>query len=245
MIEKLFTESSLWEIYIGTVLYFTILYFGFAFLGAYFSRIYLPKHNIGHSQSENKNYNTQIKREIRASIISILVFGFFGVVPKIFYDLNLVEINWEINWKTLPFEFIFIFIWNDFHFYCCHRLLHKKWFFKHVHIMHHHSHIPTPYSTYSFHWFEAFLLSTVMILPMFFYTFSYITLLSLPVMSLFLNVLGHWNYDLFPARKNILLKFSEHHSLHHSKVKGNFGFFLPYFDKLFKTELEDPLTKKQ
>ncbi len=244
MIEKLFTESNWWQIYLATVAYFTIIYFGFGQAGAYLSRKFLPKHHIGYMQSDNENYRTQIKKEIRYSVISILVFGLFGVIPKIFYAYGFVDINWSFNWKTLPFELIFIFIWNDFHFYCCHRLLHKKWFFKHVHIVHHHSHIPTPFSTYSFHWFEAFLLSTVMILPMFFYTFSYITLLFLPVMSLFLNVLGHWNYALFPNRKSLLLKFSEHHSLHHSRVKGNFGFFLPYFDKIFHTELENPVTKK-
>ena len=238
MIEELFVASSWWLVYIATFFYFMVLYFGFALVGEFFSKHFLPKRGIGISLSEKRNDPSQRRKEIRYSLISISVFGFFGVLPKILYELNWVNIKWDINWKILPFELVFVFLWNDLHFYCCHWLLHRRRLFNRVHYIHHQSYSPTAFSTYSFHWFEALLLSTVMIIPMFFYDFSYLTLLLLPVMSIFINTLGHWNYDLFPDKKNRLYKFSFHHSLHHSKVKGNYGFFLSVFDQLFGTELD-------
>lgn len=239
MIEKLFVESPLWLVYAATVFYFVLLYFGFALLGEFLSKHFLPQKGIGISLSKEENEPKQKRKEIRYSLVSIAVFGFFGILPRIFYDLGFVSIKWDINWKVLPLELIAVFLWNDLHFYCCHWLLHRKYFFKKVHYIHHQSYSPTAYSTYSFHWVEALLLSTVMIIPMFIYDFCYLTLLLLPAMSIFINTLGHWNYDLFPDKKNKIYKFSSHHSLHHTKVRGNYGFFLSVFDELFGTELKE------
>ena len=238
IVEQLFTQSPAWLLYIATFFYFLLLYFGFAFTGEYISKKFSMK-NIGSKIGEKNLDNKQVKREITNSLVSITVFGFFGVIPQLAYKWGWVNIQWFIDWKLFPLEMAVIFVWNDLHFYCCHWLLHRRWLFKRVHYIHHRSLHPTSFSTYSFHWVEAFLLSTVMIIPMFFYDFCYLTLLLLPVMSIFLNTLGHWSYDLFPGdNRNKLLKCSVLHGIHHKKVHGNYGFFLHYFDSWFGTEIK-------
>ena len=82
----------------------------------------------------------------------------------------------------------------------------------------------TPFSTYSFHPLEAVLLGNVILLPMLLHDFSFAALLSLPVMSLLLNNLGHSNYDFAPAAgHDHWLSASRRHHLHHIRYHGNYG----------------------
>ncbi len=240
MIEHFFVTTPWWLMYLVTVGYFLLIYFGFALIAEWVIGNVLKGSGIVKKINEKVQTVYQRNMEIRRSIISIMIFGWFGVLPQQAYLHHCVNINWSVNPATLPLELIAIFLWNELHFYFCHRLLHIKWLFKHIHYAHHDSHIPTPWSAYSFHWFEATLLSTVMITAMFMYTFSYVAILFLPFISLVLNVLGHWDYDLFPRKNNdFLLRFSYRHSMHHKRVKGNYGFFLPWIDNLFHTNLKE------
>lgn len=43
-------------------------------------------------------------------------------------------------------------IYHDTWFYFSHRLLHRPWFMKNVHWMHHQSTVPSAFTGYSFHW---------------------------------------------------------------------------------------------
>jgi sterol desaturase/sphingolipid hydroxylase (fatty acid hydroxylase superfamily) len=113
--------------------------------------------------------------------------------------------------------------------------LHLKYFYK-FHLDHHLSSVPSPFSAYSFHWVEGLILGSVMPIIMVFHDFQFYSIMTLPVMSIVLNVLGHSNVNFFPkAKSSSLLSFSRNHSLHHLYPKTNFGFLLPWFDQVFKT----------
>jgi len=141
----------------------------------------------------------------------------------------------------LALDLCVFMLWNEIHFYICHRLLHSRLLFARVHRIHHESIVPTPYSTYSFHWVEATLLGSVMITGMLLYNFSAPILLLGPVASLVFNTIGHWNYDPFPHKPlSNWLAASRRHSLHHDRVTGNFGFSLPHLDRWFHTEIKPP-----
>jgi sterol desaturase/sphingolipid hydroxylase (fatty acid hydroxylase superfamily) len=232
-LKDLFFESP-WHSFFFTFISFTGLYFLFSFSTYYTSKHLHAKYRL-HTEGYKK---AQLSQEIQLSIVSILVFSLQSIFIQKGYSVGLLEIDWNINLFTLSPQVFVLFIWNEIHFYISHRLLHARWFFRHIHKVHHYSYHPSPFSIYSFHWAEAFLLGTVIFLPLVIYPFQFLALLSLPLVSIFLNTLGHWNYDLFPHLKPAsLLKFSYRHSMHHQKVKGNFGFSLPYFDKLFNTDL--------
>jgi sterol desaturase/sphingolipid hydroxylase (fatty acid hydroxylase superfamily) len=121
--------------------------------------------------------------------------------------------------------------------------LHTRWLFRHVHFIHHRSRVPTPFATYSFHPVEAAMLGSVMVTLQLFYDLSFWAALTYPLVSLLMNALGHLNSSLLPGRWwSAPLRAAEHHSLHHRKVNGNFGFQSAALDLLLRTELpaQDP-----
>ena len=225
-------EFSRFEFFIGTLISFYILYFTLT-IPTYF---FLTK-NKKFVLVQNKPYRPkQIQREIKSSLFSILMFGVLSFWMYQGLHSGFFKIIFAFDWKTFLTEVLVLFLWNDLHFYLSHRFLHFKIFYKY-HVDHHYSFVPSPFSAYSFHWVEGLILGAVMPMIMCIHDFQFYSLLSLPVFSLLLNVLGHSNVDFFPNSSiESLLSFSKRHSLHHKVPHTNFGFFLPYFDRLFRTD---------
>lgn len=217
-------------------IFFNGLYWSAA-LGAKGLLQWLHKKRLVAQVDNHALYPGQVRKEIRRSMLSIVVFSLQGIFIQWGLQQGWLHVSYTTNWYCLP-QMLFLFFWNEIHFYLVHRVLHTPWLRRQVHFVHHTSKEPTVFSTFSFHWIEAFLLGTVIIFPLLVYPFQVIAVLFLPVMSILLNTLGHCNYDLFPQlRADVLLKFSNRHSLHHKKGKGNYGFMLPWLDKIFKTSV--------
>ncbi|MBH0312789.1 sterol desaturase family protein, partial [Alcaligenes faecalis] len=105
---------------------------------------------------------------------------------------------------------------------------------------HHSSVVVTPFSTYSFHPLESIMLGNVILLPMVVHDFSFWSLLSVPLFSLFFNSIGHSNYDFFPTvSSRNWLAASRRHQRHHAQYNGNYGFQFSFMDRLFGTRLPD------
>lgn len=226
------------ETFFIALILFLVLYFGFG-LVTWFCTSLLSKNKIGEVIDDRPLRNQQIKKEIGYSISSVFVFACFGVLTKWLLEIGVVHYLVTPLHIFVCIEIMILFFWNELHFYVCHRLLHSKFLYRHVHVSHHRSTIPTPFSTYSFHYIEAIMLGSVMVSAMLVYNFHVISLLSLPLMSIFFNALGHSNYDAFPKKNSRhFLSFSKRHSLHHSKSTGNYGFFLPVLDWVFKTGIK-------
>lgn len=249
-INQFIVDLALWKFFLISWVAFSGLYFLFAITAEWASHYLFPILHFG-SPISGKAKAHQVVIEIRNSLVSITIFAAYGLLTKILVTSLFLQVNWEIDLLFLPLEIMALFIWNELHFYICHRLLHTKWLYKKVHVVHHRSTIPTAYSTYSFHWFEAVLLGSVMLTAMLIYPFQWLALLSLPLISILFNSIGHFHYDMFPLRSTShLLSFSRRHSLHHSHNKGNFGFLLPVFDQLFGStishkKIEDIIEQKK
>ena len=232
---------SWWQLWLVSSSGFASIYFGLAFLAILMIRFILPRVRVGEVIDQRPLYPHQIRDEILHSLVSIAIFGLYSVLTVYLDRISWLHIHWEVNWLRLPVDLLVFGLWNEVHFYLCHRLLHTRWFYARVHKVHHKSVVPTPFSTYSFHWFESILLGSVMITGMVFYVFTIPALILAPLESLILNTLGHWNYDPFPEKPlENLLAASRRHSLHHGRVTGNFGFMLPYLDAWFNTEVKGP-----
>jgi len=221
-------------VFAGAVAGFLLLYFGSAIIAWFLTRTLLASIRIGATVDRRPLRSGQIGREIRRSLDSILIFGVYGLMTFVAWRSGIVTIEFHPSWLKLAGDLAFLLAWNEVHFYCMHRLLHTPWLYRHVHRIHHESLIPTPFSTYSFHWLEAVLLGSVMILPMLFYSFSAGALLALPLMSIVLNSIGHCNYNVFANHPSIY-SASLNHSAHHQRVAGNYGFYLPFLDRWAKT----------
>ncbi|WP_228076726.1 sterol desaturase family protein [Novilysobacter ciconiae] len=179
----------------------------------------------------------QLRREIAESCGSILLFGFGALVPWWLLRSGLAGLATQTSAPRIGIEFAALFLWNELHFYLCHRLLHTRPL-RRFHAHHHRSLTPTPFSTYAFHPVEALLLGSVPILPMLVHDFSPIALFGLPVMSIVLNNLGHANYEFSRrAPAGGPLAASRRHHLHHAVYHGNYGFLLDVFDRLAGTTI--------
>lgn len=230
-IEKVLSIGQL-GFFAMTVGSFLFLYFGFT-ISAY----YLFTKGTRFKLYQQKAFRTdQIKTEIKRSMVSIFMFGLLSFPMYQGLKNGFLKIDFEFTWLRFFLETIALFFWNEIYFYVNHRIFHLKMFYK-WHADHHYSHVPSPFSAYSFHWSEGLILGAVMPVIMCFYDFQLYALLTLPLMSIAMNVLGHSNVDFFPQQDmNSFYSFSKRHSQHHKIPHTNYGFFLPYFDILFKTD---------
>jgi lathosterol oxidase len=234
-LEPLFWQLNRLQFFALTVVSFLFLYFAFSIAAYYiFTKgDYFKRYQV-------KPFRTnQIKTEIKRSLVSILMFGILSFPMYEGLHSGFLKIKFDFSWPIFLAEAIFLFFWNEIYFYVIHRLFHLKSLYKY-HADHHYSHVPSPFSAYSFHWSEGILLGAVMPVIMCFHDFQALSLATLPFMSIFMNVLGHSNVDFFPEKgMNHLFSFSKRHSLHHKIPHANYGFFLPYLDRVFKTDGTD------
>lgn len=114
--------------------------------------------------------------------------------------------------------------------------MHQKWMMKNIHFIHHKSHVPTVYSVYSFHWFEALLLSTVPLTIVPFLPFAFVSVALYPLVSILINFSGHCNYRFGNGVGKSWKLFGTFHNEHHSKGRKNYGFALSVLDKLFSNQ---------
>jgi Delta7-sterol 5-desaturase len=227
---------ALWQVAILVAVGFAGIYFSLAYVTLWMSRKLLPSLHIGRMIDPRPIGPAQIRREVNLSLISIGVFGAYGALTLFLQRVGWVEILWTYSPGRFLLDMVLLTLWNEVHFYLCHALLHTPWLYKRVHRLHHLSVVPTPFSTYSFHWFEAVLLSSVMVLYMLFAPLSMGAIILFPALSLFMNNIGHMNYAVFPAfGLNHLFSSCRRHTLHHTHIKGNYGFAFPWFDEFLRT----------
>lgn len=225
----------------GVVGWFAFLYFGFALSAQALRTRILPGLGIGEVIETRPVPAGQIRREVLLSLVSILIFGGYGIVTVWALTHGVVRITTHLEVSTIALDCLLVFFWNELHFYGCHRLLHRPWLMRHVHAVHHRSRVATPFSTYAFHWFEGLLLGSVMFTGMLFHDFHVVAVVLLPLLSIAANTAGHFNYDPFPGvTQRNFLAMTRRHALHHSRGNKNFGFLLSWPDRIFGSEIDPP-----
>lgn len=181
--------------------------------------------------------------EIKNSFITMLIFGVV-IVLTIWAGNNGLTLHYDpvnkYGYGYYVLSIMLMIVLHDAYFYWTHRLLHWKPLFKSVHKTHHLSVNPTPFAAYAFHPAEAVI--EVAIIPLVAFTIphhtSAITIFSL--YSLFLNVIGHLGYELFPRgfAGHWLFKWhntSTHHNMHHRLTKYNYGLYFNFWDRVMGT----------
>ncbi|MCV6593684.1 MAG: sterol desaturase family protein, partial [Silicimonas sp.] len=121
------------------------------------------------------------------------------------------------------------------HFYAIHRLIHTDWLYKHVHVVHHKSVNPSPWSSLSMHPVEHLLYFASVI--------WHLILPSNPVLALyqlhqagFGAIPGHVGFDrIETGEESSLSAHAYGHYLHHKHFEVNYGDGLVPLDKLFGT----------
>jgi len=205
----------------------------------------LPALHIGRPLDPRPLGPGQLRRELGLSALSILIFGMGMVFPWGLVQLGWARLAPQAGAMRITLEILVLVAWNDVHFWINHRLLHTRWL-RRFHLPHHRSVVTTPFSAYAFHPIEALMLGNVILLPMVVHDFSFWSLASVPLFSLFFNCIGHANYDFFP-RVSYAHWFaaSRRHHLHHACYNGNYGFQFTFMDRLFRTRLNADAAEPQ
>ena len=119
--------------------------------------------------------------------------------------------------------------------------MHRPWWFKKMHAVHHDSRPPTAWAAMSFHPWEA--LSGALVIPLLVFVVPiHVAMLGLvlAIMTL-MGVTNHMGWEMFPARLvkgsagNWLITAS-HHELHHQKYRCNYGLYFRHWDRLCGTD---------
>lgn len=218
--------------------FFSSIYILFGVTTWLLTRYVLPALGVGRALDPRPLTPGQLQRELALSGLSILIFGLGMIFPWGFIQLGWATLAPDASGTQILVEILVLVAWNDVHFWVNHRLLHTKWL-RRFHLPHHRTIVVTPFSTYAFHPVEALMLGNVILLPMLVHDFSFWSLLSVPLFSLFFNCIGHSNYDFFPGVSYAhWFAASRRHHLHHACYNGNFGFQFTFMDRLFGTRLK-------
>lgn len=221
------------QIYFGTVVLNAMTYLMMCF------PVYIIVNSLKKNQHtmvlNPKNYEPQqIQSEIKSSLLSILIFGFNSVIIRMLLDNQLIQFRQDLNGLRIAGEVLLFLVWNEIHFFCAHRLLHTRLFYK-FHKEHHKISNISPFAIFRFHPIEAFLLSTVIPLMTLMLNIHMESVIIFVLISMTLNIIGHSGLDLFSSWLSFF-HFSKRHFLHHKFHKMNFGFLVPYFDQVLKTD---------
>jgi len=209
----------------------------------YFAIAWLYKIILSVSSRSNRNdfgsKKTQIMKEIRWSFLSSLMFALLSALGLWAYQRGLTVIYDDVSayptWYLFSSPVLFLLLYETY-YYWLHRWMHRPSIFKFVHKVHHESHRPTVFTSFSFHPLEAFLQFLFFPLVVFVIPFHYMVLLTVLMILTLSAVINHSGVEIF--RKKFLTRHligSTHHDLHHTEFQTNFGLYLTWWDRLMKT----------
>ena len=213
---------------------------GSAFLLCYYPGLkFLQKFRIQPSMPKKK----QLRHEIIYSFSTVFIFSVVGIAAYFLYINGYTTLylkTAEYGWGYLFLSLGLMLIIHDAYFYWSHRLLHTKWLFRKIHVVHHRSINPTPLAAYSFHPLEALLESMIIFPFISIFPVHIVVFLFFTTTVIVTNVIGHLGYEFFPEKlRNSsfgkLLTFSTHHNLHHQRNNKNYGYYFTIWDKVMKT----------
>ena len=187
---------------------------------------------------------SEYKRDIINSAISILimaspVFILLGNPTLRSYTTYYSDIN-EYGIPYLFGALILMIFMHDTYFYWMHRLIHHPKLFKAVHLTHHKSTNPSPWTSYAFHPFEAVLESLIFVIFLFTLPIHPILITTFFAFNLWMTIYGHLGYEFLPKgwTKHWLGKWistSVAHNQHHHHFNKNFGLYFTIWDRLMGT----------
>jgi len=185
----------------------------------------------------------QIVREVKLSVLSMVIFSAMAVVLYEFYKAGWTSIYWrfrEYGWLYLPVSVFLCMVIHDTYFYWTHRFMHWRPVFKYTHVGHHRSISPTPWAIYAFQPAEAAIqflgiMGIVMFLPL-----HPVALLAFLWADTQMNTAGHTGFEIVPrfiSDHPLYRGFNTvtHHDGHHTNMGRNFGSFFNVWDRWMGT----------
>jgi sterol desaturase/sphingolipid hydroxylase (fatty acid hydroxylase superfamily) len=187
--------------------------------------------------------------EFAISLRSIAIFAVSAVLMSLLsragvYPLSHLARAWGPIWFWT--SVVLMIIGHDAYYYWTHRAMHRAGLFRVLHVRHHRSHNPSPFSAYSFDVGEAAMMASFVVLWPFVAPTTFAAIAVFVVHQIARNTLAHCGYELMPARADgrpflDFLTTTTHHDLHHAEAGSNFGLYFTWWDRWMGTENPDYL----
>jgi lathosterol oxidase len=215
---------------------------GAAFLVFYilFPRIF-QKIKIQKKFPNTKNYY----RDILYSVISMIIFATIAYISftllKPYNNINYGDIK---NNYLYALSFVWMYFLHDTYFYWSHRAMHHPFLYRKVHLIHHKSTNPSPWTAYAFHPLEAIIEAGIAPLIAFTIPVHRSAFFIFMLFQIIYNVYGHLGYELYPKGFNKTwigkwINTGTAHNQHHKSFFGNYGLYTLIWDRLLGTIRDD------
>jgi lathosterol oxidase len=191
--------------------------------------------------------SSEVWREVRYSALSVVIFAAVGGITVVAIKLGWTRMYQPIDkhgWLWFWLSIAGAVFLHDAYFYWTHRLMHHPRLFRVFHRVHHLSHNPSPWASYAFSAPEALVQGlifplTVALIPMHPLAFGIFM-----VWQIVFNVIGHTGYEYNPARfmdswVRHFLNTPTNHIVHHEKLRGNYGLYFNFWDRLMGTNHDE------
>jgi lathosterol oxidase len=230
----------------GIVIFRYLLVAGFFFVVFY---RWKPERWRERKINEKAHPPRQYQREIGWSIITSLIFGVFGALTALGWQLGYFRTYTELSgWDLLylPLSILMALFIQETYYYWLHRAMHHPRIYRYVHRVHHDSLISSPWTSFSFHPLESVLQALIFPLVLLVVPMHPVAIVfSLTLMTV-TSVINHLDIELYPRHfeRHWLGQWligATHHSLHHKQFRYNFGLYFTCWDKWMNTE--SPLFK--
>ncbi len=239
---KEYTIHYLTPLVVNTLRYFILAGIPFIVFYILFPEVF-SKNKIQSRFAKQKDFIREILHSMQttlviAGIAILMLHTPFKAYLRVYYDLSTYPLWW------IPVSLFLTFILHDTYFYWMHRIIHHPKLYKRVHLLHHKSVNPSPWTSYAFHIYESLLEAIIAPIILFILPLHPLTLILYVTLSFAFNVYGHLGYEIAPRwfRHSFLFEImntSIHHNLHHAKSKGNYGLYFRVWDRLMGTEHPD------
>lgn len=186
----------------------------------------------------------EILGELKLGTLNLVNFVGFGVLILWLHNEGYTRLYTEVErfgWAYLIGSVGLVFVIQDAYFYWVHRLLHTKFFMRHVHGAHHRFRNPSPFAAFAVHPVEGFLEVGFRPLILCLLPLHPAAIGFMLIASFVINVFGHGGVEVMfkgTTRHPLLGLFNTptHHYGHHKYVVANFSLYFTWWDKLMGTE---------
>jgi len=198
---------------------------------------------FAHKLQQRWPRNRDYAREIGYSLLAFAVFSAVAVLvltgpvrpfTRIYSDVA------EHGWPYLIASSAAVLLIHDAYFYWMHRLMHHPKVYRFVHLTHHRSTNPTPWTSFAFHPLEALVEAGIIVFIAFLFPVHPLVILGFVLVMTVYNVYGHLGWELYPsgfARHPIgrWINTSISHNQHHRYAHSNYGLYFLWWDRWFGT----------
>lgn len=224
-----------------------ILVFGYLLpCGRLYRRYYLhptPEQEQLRIQKHRRPTSEQIRREVRLSLVTILIFAVLSTGLFELYMAGKTSLYRPLNAYPLwyaPLSFILCLFLQDTYFYWTHRFMHWRPVFKYFHLAHHRSIAPTPWAIFAFDPLEAVVQFVGLALLVLYLPMNPLVLILFMSYDTAVNVAGHTGFELMPKVSTQRWPFKlfntvTHHDAHHTNTRVNYGAFFTFWDRVMGT----------